>query len=70
MWSELHGKGIGAVKSGTAPGTVSCMRRCSPSVPFAMIEGNTRQYVALFSDITVLKEHEEKLEADGSLRRA
>ncbi len=56
-------RGIGAAKSGTASGTVSCMQRCSPSVPFAMTKATPDgRYVALFSDTTVLKEHERKLE--------
>ena len=65
MWGELHGKGHW---SGEIWNRV---RNCQLHAAMLAIsavrddEGNTRRYVALFSDTTVLKEHERKLERNA-----
>ncbi|MBK8577231.1 MAG: EAL domain-containing protein [Candidatus Accumulibacter sp.] len=62
MWSELHGNGhwSGEIWNRARNGQLYAAMLTISAVRDD--EGNTRQYVALFTDITVLKEHERKLE--------
>ena len=62
MWSELHGNGhwSGEIWNRARNGQLYAAMLTISAVRDD--EGNTRQYVALFTDITVLKEHERKHE--------
>jgi PAS domain S-box-containing protein len=52
----------GTARSGTGARTARCTPKCRPSAPCATRRATSSQYVALFSDITAIKEHESQLE--------
>ena len=63
-------KAAGPVKSGTGARTATSTPSCLPSAPCVMPQGKAQRYVALFSDITALKNVRTAARTHRPLRRA